>query len=392
MAANRPLRVLHMPVNIRWIMDATIQGQKELGLETRKFLISAGGIDDIAAERIDYIPVRNQGAPWKGYPSYIKAIVRYFKRYWQLLRWADVVHWQYSNRLWPKDDILRNLDFFLLKLLRKPAIVQFHGGDFRDGGQLMETNPWWHEAYDSDFMTTLTKNARKAQHDFANADFVFALGFGMMPFVKFENRARAIILERALDVAALSPTIKAPDERITIVHGPSHPTTKGTSYIKAAVEKLQATYPIDFILVENKSRDEVLDAIRKADIVIDQIISGDYGLFAVEALSLGKPVIAYLDDQAHDAYPSDIPIVGASPDTIEAALEDLIADPDRRTEIAKTGPPYAQRMHSIEGVTPEVLRAYRFAAEKKYNKQTIKLIDDALNSCQERGWKGISDE
>lgn len=392
MAANRPLRVLHMPVNIRWIMDATIHGQQKLSIETSKFLISAGGIDDIAAERIDYIPVRKPSAPWKGYPRYIKATIRYFRRYWQLLRWADVVHWQYSNRLWPKDDVLRNLDFLLLKLLRKPAIVQFHGGDFRDGEQLMATNPWWHEAYEPGFMAALTINARKAQHDFARADFVFALGFGMMPFVKPENRARAIILERALDVAALSPAIKAPAERITIVHGPSHPTTKGTSYIKAAVEKLQATHPIDFILVENKSRDEVLNAIREADIVIDQIISGDYGLFAVEALSLGKPVIAYLDEQAHDAYPSDIPIVDASPDTIEAVLVSLIQNSSRRTAISQAGPPYAQRMHSIESVTPEVLRAYRFAAEKKHNKQTIKRIDDALNSCRERGWKGISDE
>ena len=47
-------------------------------------------------------------------------------------------------------------------------------------------------------------------------------------------------------------------------------------------------------LVEAKPFWEALQIYGSGDIIVDQLLAGWYGGFAVEAMALGKPVIAYL--------------------------------------------------------------------------------------------------
>ena len=62
----------------------------------------------------------------------------------------------------------------------------------------------------------------------------------------------------------------------------------------AAVEGLDA----DLELVEGLHHDEAFERYRAADIVVDQLNAGWYGLFAIEAMALGKPVVTFLHDEA----------------------------------------------------------------------------------------------
>ena len=62
----------------------------------------------------------------------------------------------------------------------------------------------------------------------------------------------------------------------------------------AAVEGLDA----DLELVEGLHHDEAFERYRDADIVVDQLNAGWYGLFAIEAMALGKPVVTFLHDEA----------------------------------------------------------------------------------------------
>ena len=55
----------------------------------------------------------------------------------------------------------------------------------------------------------------------------------------------------------------------------------------AAIEDLDA----DLELVEGLHHDEAFERYRAADIVVDQLNAGWYGLFAIEAMALGKPVV-----------------------------------------------------------------------------------------------------
>lgn len=389
MKSERPLRVLHMPVSIRWIMDATIKGQTELGIETEKFLISSRGIDNTKGERFYYTPRRDPNGSLK---VYFKAVFDYFKQYWKLLKWADVVHWQYCNRLWSNGGILKNLDFLLPKLLNKPVIAQFHGMDFLNNREWAKISPWWLESFDPAQMEGFTQLAETTQKEFSEAGIHFAMGFGMYPSVAENNRATSHILERAVDVSAIKPRKDYSDhERVLIVHGPSAPQKKGTKYVLDAIKEIEKIRDIDFKLLVDMEHDEVLESMRGADIAIDQLLCGDYGVFSVESMASGAAVVANICEELQQAYPEDLPIASANPLTIKDTLLRLIDDREERVARGKAGPGYAYRVHSIQETAPEILRIYRKVALAKGKTATVKRIDYHLNICKKKGWKGISD-
>ena len=62
----------------------------------------------------------------------------------------------------------------------------------------------------------------------------------------------------------------------------------------AACEQL----PVDLKIVEGLHHDEARRLYEDADIVVDQLNAGWYGLFAIECMALGKPVVTFLHEEA----------------------------------------------------------------------------------------------
>ena len=60
----------------------------------------------------------------------------------------------------------------------------------------------------------------------------------------------------------------------------------------------RARLPVDLEVVHGVTHDEAVEHYKRADIVVDQLNAGWYGLFAIEAMALGKPVVTFLHDEA----------------------------------------------------------------------------------------------
>ena len=52
--------------------------------------------------------------------------------------------------------------------------------------------------------------------------------------------------------------------------------------------------PVELDIVEGVPHDEARERYARADIVVDQLNAGWHGVFALEAMALGKPVVAHL--------------------------------------------------------------------------------------------------
>ena len=104
-------------------------------------------------------------------------------------------------------------------------------------------------------------------------------------------------------------------------------------------------------LLEKRSNEEVRDAIRSADVVADQFLAG-YGMFAVEGMSAGKPVLSRVSWLPAELkrYPSirESPIVDADRETVRDRLRELITDPSLRREVGAASRAYALKYHSYE--------------------------------------------
>jgi glycosyltransferase involved in cell wall biosynthesis len=93
----------------------------------------------------------------------------------------------------------------------------------------------------------------------------------------------------------------------------------------------------------------------QADIFLDMLTYGWFGATAREAMMLGKPVICYIRPEwlasvreEIPEYADELPIVNATPGTIEDVVCDLIANPEKRRLIGQRSRAFAVKWHSRE--------------------------------------------
>ena len=146
---------------------------------------------------------------------------------------------------------------------------------------------------------------------------------------------------------------------VKIVHAPNHRGCKGTEYIIKAIEELiEEGLKIDLKLLENVKNDDVREFFeKKADILIDQLITLGHGQTAVEGMSSGLTTISNLEDEnqlihlRRWTYFNECPIVSASPETVKGVLRKLVTQPETRNKLGKAGREYVEKFHSYNSAT-----------------------------------------
>jgi hypothetical protein len=122
---------------------------------------------------------------------------------------------------------------------------------------------------------------------------------------------------------------------VSILHSPSAAKTKGSGHLSRIFENLKSEFgeAVTFItpvtrLNEVKSyattRYDLLNKMSGADIVIDQLVIGWYGLKTVEALMLNCEVVCFIDDQLRNYLPENAPIIDANILNLETILKQSI--------------------------------------------------------------------
>jgi glycosyltransferase involved in cell wall biosynthesis len=137
-------------------------------------------------------------------------------------------------------------------------------------------------------------------------------------------------------------------EEIVVVHAPTDRVIKGTQHVIEAVDMLRGEgVPIRLDLVEGVSREVALERLARADLLVDQLVLGWYGTVAVEAMALGRPVMAYIREDAPEDNPfgADLPVVRTTPATLVDDLRALAADRERRRRLSIAGRSFVERHH-----------------------------------------------
>lgn len=143
---------------------------------------------------------------------------------------------------------------------------------------------------------------------------------------------------------------------VTIVHTPNHRGLKGTEFLRAACQALEAEgLHVKLCLLERVPNEEVKARLREADILAEQFLIG-YALSAMEGMALGKVVMSNLADdyyyQIHRLYTGldECPIVSTTIEQLKEHLRLLITDPQRRRTLGEAGRHYVLKYHSYEAV------------------------------------------
>jgi len=141
---------------------------------------------------------------------------------------------------------------------------------------------------------------------------------------------------------------------VLVVHPTNHRSVKGTDFLIEAVEELQRDgLHLRLEIMEGRPNEDVRAAMATADIVAEQFIAG-YGLTAVEAMALGRPVMSNLSwlgpEFWEGTYLRECPIVNATPETLTEELRRLATQPQLRTSLGRAGREYVLKYHSAEAV------------------------------------------
>jgi glycosyltransferase involved in cell wall biosynthesis len=147
-------------------------------------------------------------------------------------------------------------------------------------------------------------------------------------------------------------------ERPLVVHAPSDLAKKGTRHVIEACSRL----PVDLDVVHGVSHDEAVERFKRADIVVDQMHYLWHGVFAIESMAYGKPVVTHLDPdavrQTEQAFGVKVPIVSATKDDLVEKLRPLVDSFELRRRLGEEGRAYVEQVHDLEKVADRFIDIY----------------------------------
>ncbi len=306
------LRVTHAPVNIAGIPWENVMALRRKGVDARLVVFERGRLHPEADWSLD----RRGALPWK--------LAQQFAAFARLAPRTDVFHFYFGLTLIPK-----SLQFPLLRLLRKKSVFHYLGSDIR-GKTPAE----------------LVFGKR------ADAEIV-----GSYDAIRWVPEAH--VIPPGLDLRPFVPVPPSDSPRPLIVHAPSNRERKGTRFVIEACEQL----PVELDIVEGVPHDEARERYARADIVVDQLSAGWHGVFALESMALGKPVVTYLKqdvvERSAEGYGIRLPIVPATKETLVDALRPLVEQPTLRREIGAASRAYVEQVHDVDRVADRLLDLYR---------------------------------
>lgn len=157
------------------------------------------------------------------------------------------------------------------------------------------------------------------------------------------------------------PSAQIGRRKLVVLHVPSRSALKGTDSIRKAMRILDAEGLIHYMEAERVPYKDMPALVASADVVVDQVSMGLYGIASVEAMLAGRIAVAQAGSFIRDSVKAetgwDLPIVEATPQTVGDVVADIARNPGAYLHLITKGKAYANAVHS-PGRAAEVFRTF----------------------------------
>jgi glycosyltransferase involved in cell wall biosynthesis len=285
---------------------------------------------------------------------------------WQALKRAlneyDVVHFNFGKSLvdFPQFG-LHHLDFEPLRRHGKKIFMTYQGCDARLARRSLKHYPesvcrHCHRRRCLGPGDWIKK--RRLQRVASYASRVFCLN----PDLLDAFPSAELMLYAPANYDSLEPASFDVEKPFRILHAPSNPQIKGTAAVIRTVERLKGDgHDVELILVQNMPHQEALRLYRRCHVAVDQLYAGWYGVFAVELMAMGKPVLSYLrqeDLDRHVPFHDAIPVCRTEEQTLYGDLLNLLRNPLLRRQRGEAGRKYVEKFHNPKVIAEQAIAAY----------------------------------
>jgi glycosyltransferase involved in cell wall biosynthesis len=299
-------------VNFAGIGWTNVRALRRKGIDTRLVVFNTQPAHPEADENL-HLP---RGPAWRRQAVQFRALAK-------LLPSTDVFHFYFGLTLVPK-----RIQFPILKAARKKSVFHFVGSDIRG----------------------------KSTDELAYGRLADTQIVGSYDAARWIPEAE--VVPPGIDLSAIEPVPPRADEPVRVAHAALSRRRKGTELVVVACEELG----LELDVIENVRHDEVGPRLARADIVVDQLNSGWYGLFAIEAMAYGKPVVGYILDEAATrtaaAFGVEVPIVRTTKETLAADLRTLAGSAEERRSRGAAGRAYVERVHDADKMADRLIDIY----------------------------------
>jgi len=306
------LRVVHCPVNFAGIGWTNVQALRRKGIDARLVVFNTHPAHPEADEDLR-LP---DGPIWRRQAAQFRSLAR-------LLPDTDVFHFYFGLTLVPK-----LVQFPILMAARKNSVFHFVGSDIRG----------------------------KSPDELAYGRRADTQIVGSYDAARWIPEAE--VVPPGIDLSAITAVPPGTEGPLRVAHAALSRSRKGTELIVAACAELG----VELDVIENVRHDEVGPRLARADIVVDQLNSGWYGLFAIEAMAYGKPVVGFIHDEAArrtaDAFSVEVPIVRTTKETLAADLRPLLDSAEKRRSAAAASRAYVERVHDADKMADRLIDIY----------------------------------
>lgn len=325
-----------MPKDIAGDSRATVLG--EIALGANAILLTIDGSGGAGAPVVDL--QLKQSSLLLRHLNRMSGSLRYARQ-------ADLVVYEYNSGI--VDYPRFGLHLFELRCKelfgRHLRAVVFHGSDLRP------LDASWGAQYEALGVDT-RKTKKRVAIARARADLLYVKTpdlLHLMPEAKWLPQAVAV------DVAE-GEAARSREAALRIAHAPTNRGLKGTESVVAACASLRARgVDVQLDLIEGVSAGDALKRIAAADLVIDQLLVGWYGVVSIEAMALGKPVLCYVNESLVEKVGERPPILNVEEGTLESILESIAVGGLEVNKLGHAGPDYYERVHSCVGVARRLL-------------------------------------
>lgn len=263
---------------------------------------------------------------------------------------------------------LNFLDIKILRLFRKKIVFQWWGCDIR----IRELD----EKYKYNCCEACVQEIRqKCDSELKYKLIAFTKKYGdlnlttadllvMFPHMKPLNAAIDANLWKPLPIDEVPKKFLLPKtDNLQIYHSFGNSErrgdVKGSSFIEKAVEELKKEgYKVEFLFFDKVPNLDLRYYQAYADICVEALRQGCYGLTAIECMAMGKPVIGYIRENVLKISSPNLPIVNANPDNIKEVLRRLIENRELREEIGQQSREFVLREHDLKVVAKKLEEYY----------------------------------
>jgi len=336
------MRILHAPKNIAGQASMISRAQRRRGLTS----------DVLVFDQNRYNFDCDINIRLSKYPGLLRPLVKlyYFLR---VVRNYDLFHFHYGTSLLPK-----NLDLYFFavfgRYVGKRTIMEYWGSDVIQSDLAKQFTLIPEVTLRAISPSLDAKKRKRIGRINSLVDQSIVGDYSLLPF-----SPGSLVVRQALNHKSIPYVGAGTNERpIKVVHAPTNRDIKGTSHILSAIEVLKAEgLPLELILVENRTHDDAMKIYETAEIVVDDVLQGPYGIFAMECMAIGKPVLGRIDPQLAHYYPG-LPIVSTTPDNLEANLRSLAVDSEKRRKLGEQGREYVENNHDADIIAGQLVELY----------------------------------